>query len=419
MPKVSVALTSFNHAKYLRESIESVLNQTYSDFELIIIDDCSSDDSWEIIEEYQDERIIKIRNPENQLFYANDIIENVARGKYIAVQHSDDVWEPNKLSEQVAFLDMHPECGATFTWVQAIDEDGKPFGIESHFYCDIFDQPNRTRHEWLKFFFYNGNALCHPSVLIRKKCYEDCGLYRDGLAQLPDLDMWIRLCMKYEIYIMPKRLLRFRIRNNEANMSGGRRDTRIRTATEYYQVWDSFLAIDSFFELALIFPSVSSYFRVGGCNVRYIFARICLEEGTFHWARAFGINLLFELMRDKKTREELIQLYDFSHHDFLQITRENEFFLLETVAEKEDTIAEKEMHIGQLNNNICQFKHLLAENNGCIGNLREVISHKDAEIAAMNEDYQKLQKVLSDIYNSKKWRLWMKMKAFVRFFIGK
>ena len=105
MPTVSVILTSYNHEKYLQESIDSVLMQTFEDFELIVVDDCSSDNSWSIIESYKDDRLVKIRNSENKLFYVNNIIKNVTRGQYIALHHSDDVWEPNKLAEQVAFLE--------------------------------------------------------------------------------------------------------------------------------------------------------------------------------------------------------------------------------------------------------------------------------------------------------------------------
>lgn len=338
MPAVSVLLSSYNHEKYLRESIDSVLNQTFTDFELIIVDDASTDGSWAIIESYSDERIVKIRNPQNILFYANPVIENVVTGKYFAMQHSDDIWEPNKLAEQVEFLETHPEVGAVFSWAHIIDEEGKVFTDETNFYYRIFEQPNRTRHEWLNFFFYRANALCHPSLFIRKQCYHDCGMYTYGLAQLADLDMWIRLCMKHEIHVMPQKLLRFRVRSNEANTSGYRPDTRIRNASEFYQTLKNYLAVESFAELELIFPGASQYYRPAGCNLKFVLAMIFLEAGTFYWARFFGIELLFELMKEKETREELQNLYGFSHRDFLKITGENDLYSIEIIAEKDREI---------------------------------------------------------------------------------
>jgi glycosyltransferase involved in cell wall biosynthesis len=206
MPRVSVILTSYNHEKYIREAIKSALAQTFNDFELIIWDDASTDNSWQIINSYTDPRIVAFRNNERRrgIFGINKAISQITSGEYIAIHHSDDVWEPDKLAKQVAFLDENHEIGAIFTNALAIGEDSKPLNDFSHFYSIIFDQPNRTRHEWLNLFFNRGNALCHPSVLIRRECYDRCGLYRFGLAQVTDFDMWIRLCMKYEIYVLPE-----------------------------------------------------------------------------------------------------------------------------------------------------------------------------------------------------------------------
>lgn len=103
MSKVSIILTSFNHAKYLREAIESALNQTFSDFELIIWDDASTDDSWEIIQSYSDPRIKSFRNDVRRrgIYGINRAISEVAEGEYIAIHHSDDVWELNKLALRI------------------------------------------------------------------------------------------------------------------------------------------------------------------------------------------------------------------------------------------------------------------------------------------------------------------------------
>lgn len=166
--KVSIIMQSYNHAKYIRQSIESVLGQTFTDFEFIIIDDASTDESWSIINDYSDPRIRAYRNEmSKRVENTRWAISELAVGEYIAIQHSDDVWEMNKLEKQVTFLDSQPNIGAVFTWAHIIDDDGHPFQNEDHFYSHIFEQSNRTRHEWLNHFFYHGNALCHPSVPFR------------------------------------------------------------------------------------------------------------------------------------------------------------------------------------------------------------------------------------------------------------
>ena len=103
MPKVSVILISYNHEKFIREAIESVLNQTFTDFELIIWDDASSDDSWAIINSYNDSRIKAFLNDETRrgIYGINKAISEVASGEYLAIHHSDDVWASEKLQKQV------------------------------------------------------------------------------------------------------------------------------------------------------------------------------------------------------------------------------------------------------------------------------------------------------------------------------
>lgn len=342
MPKVSVILTSFNHEKYIREAIDSVLNQSFTDFELIIWDDASTDGSWSIINSYSDRRIRAFRNEENRrpIFGVIKAISEVATGEYIAMHHSDDVWVLDKLDKQVAYLDAHPEIGAVFSNALAIAEDSSPLADEKHFYSDIFNQPNRTRHEWLRFFFSRGNALCHPSVLIRKSCYGDCGLYRYGFAQVGDLDMWIRLCLKYEIYVLPEKLVRFRVRDNEANTSGNRPETRNRSAYELYLLQANYKKIASFEDLVKIFPTAKRYYRKEESDLLFVLAMVALEAKTLPLVQLFYQNLLQEVITDPKRAANIKRLYDFDYKNFIALTGINDVFSQGKVAEQDARINE-------------------------------------------------------------------------------
>jgi glycosyltransferase involved in cell wall biosynthesis len=328
MPKVSVILTSFNHEKFIREAIDCVLNQTFTDFELIIWDDASSDNSWHLIKQYSDPRIKAFRNEKQErgIWGINKAISEVAMGEYIAIHHSDDVWELDKLEKQVAFLDAKPEIGAVFTNALAIAEDGSPLADEKHFYARIFEQPNRTRHEWLRSFFTRGNALCHPSVLIRKVCYEDCGLYRYGLALVGDFDMWIRLCLKHEIYVLPERLIRFRVRDNEANASGNRPETRMRGLYELYKVLPNYQKIKKFDDLVKVFPIAEKYYRNKETDMDFVLAMVALEEKPFIFTQLFGLDLLFEAISDPKRSAIIKRLYDFDYKSFIALTAQHNVF---------------------------------------------------------------------------------------------
>lgn len=328
MSKVSVILTSFNHEKFIREAVDSVLNQTFTDFELIVWDDASSDNSWHVITQYSDPRIKAFRNEEQKrgIWGINKAISEVATGEYIAIHHSDDVWGLDKLKSQVAFLEANPGVGAVFTNACAITEDGSPLTDERHFYANIFNQPNRTRHEWLRFFFCHGNALCHPSVLIRKTCYEDCGLYRFGFAQVGDFDMWIRLCLKHEIHVLPERLVRFRVRNNEANASGDRPETRIRAPYEFYKLLQNYRQLNNIDDLIRVFPGAEKYCRKKEVDTEFILAMVALEEKPYVCTQLFGLELLFDAVSDPKRAANLKLLHEFDYKSFVALTAQHDIF---------------------------------------------------------------------------------------------
>ncbi len=341
--KVSVLLTSYNHAKYLHDSINSVLNQTFTDFELIIWDDMSTDESWEIINSFSDPRIRPFRNETQKIITSvNMAISEMAHGAYIAIHHSDDVWEPQKLEKQVAFLDANPQIGAVFSRAQIIDEEGQPFQDQSHFYYNIFEQPNRTRYEWLNYFFYHGNVLCHPSLLIRKACYDECGLYRYGLAQSPDFDMWVRLCLKYEIHILPEKLVRFRVRSHEANTSGNRPEVRARGQFEYLQVLTNYTRIPTFEELQMVFPSAGNYARAGAEDLGFILGMVALETKSYKFTELFGLSLLFEALNDSVRANKIRELYNFTQNDFLALTGRHDIFSILWIEDLTIRVAETE-----------------------------------------------------------------------------
>lgn len=330
-PKLSVILTSYNHGKYLREAINSVLNQTFADFELIIWDDASNDQSWDIIQSYSDPRIKPFKNSENKMpaFGVNKIIQEIAQGKYMALHHSDDIWELDKIEKQIAFLESNPQIGAVFSWAQIIGENGEQLNDNSHPYNNLFEQPNRTRHEWLNFFFYHGNALCHPSLLIRKTCYQECGVYRYGFAQLPDFDMWIRLCLKYDIHILPEKLVRFRVRAGELNVSGDRTDARIRQQFEYLQIYENYLALKSPQEIIKVFPDAQKYINHDEFDANFALAMVFLEANKFNTTNLFALQLLFQALNNPERAKKINDLYNFSTKNFIELSASYDVFSIE------------------------------------------------------------------------------------------
>lgn len=238
MPKVSVMIPSYNHEKYVGEAIESVLGQTFQDFELIISDDCSPDDSAKVISQYTDSRIrLHVFKKNVGATRNHEYCWSQCTGEYIALLNSDDVWEAEHLKESVAYLDGHPACGAVFSWASYMDENGEG---DQHS-AVVFKQPNRSRAQWLLQFYQQGNCLCHPSMVIRRVVYDHIGYYSRSLRQLPDYDEWIRLVKKYDIHVIPKVTVRFRrTMRTMQNTSAPTKDNVVRDVAESSYVLSHF-----------------------------------------------------------------------------------------------------------------------------------------------------------------------------------
>lgn len=257
-PKVSVIMPAYNHARFVRQAIDSVLSQSFEDLELLVTDDGSSDGTAEIIRGVHDPRLRFVAFSENRgvCDAMNDAIGR-AKGEYIAVLNSDDYFLPAKLEKQVSYLDSHAEHGAVFGLPRFITEDGERFLDTRHVFWNVFTAGNRTRREWLKHFFYFGNCLCHPTILIRRSCYAKIGLFNPLLMQLPDFDMWTRLCRDFDIHVMEEELTAFRVLLNERNVSAPSDKKSARIAWEISTVLSNYVSISDEDLEAIFQPSVA------------------------------------------------------------------------------------------------------------------------------------------------------------------
>lgn len=201
-PLVTVLMPVYNGEKYLSESIDSILDQTFLDYEFIIINDGSTDGTSEILRNYslKDKRI-KLHHQSNQgvISALNKGLE-LARGKYIARMDADDVSLPDRFAKQVDFLETHPEVGVLGTGVRFMDGCGNT--------SDTLQFP--TQHGVLRWCLCFFSPIVHPTVMMRRQIIEQAGGYAESMMIAEDYDLWRRLSCVTRLSNLKDVLLHFR-----------------------------------------------------------------------------------------------------------------------------------------------------------------------------------------------------------------
>lgn len=212
MARVTVLLTCYNHLEFLPACLESVRAQTFRDFEVIALDDGSSDGTREWLEEHS-EGVRLVFNEENLGTYGSlDVGLALAEGEFVAVLNDDDVWAPEKLAEQVALMDARPELGLVHTGGRFIDSRGEvtpgnPLG---------FAFPTEIVGDVLLALIY-ANKIIASSVLARKRCFDELGGFEPSYFGSGDWQMWLRIAEKYPVGFVGQPLTDYRVHGSNAS----------------------------------------------------------------------------------------------------------------------------------------------------------------------------------------------------------
>ena len=205
--KISVILSAYNSEKYIGEAIESVLDQTYVHFECIIINDCSTDKTLEIIKTYAklDNRISIINNKKN-LGLTKSLNKGISKssGKYIARIDADDICEHSRFEKQLKYMEANPEvavCGSLGTY---IDENGKNLGVKN--------LPLSSKDLKNKLLF--NNQFIHSALFIRKSVLDTVGSYDESFKTSQDYELLLRIAEKYPVINLADPLVKWRIHRN-------------------------------------------------------------------------------------------------------------------------------------------------------------------------------------------------------------
>jgi len=203
-PKVSVTMASYNSQRFIGEAIQSILNQALFDFELIIVDDCSKDETYKIAKDYErkDSRIRVYKNKSNLggCETLNKCMK-MAKGKYIAVMDNDDWSYPDRLKKQADFLDDHPKVGMVGGVMEIMNENNRVLAVRKYHLSDLEIRKHIFRY----------SPFSHPLIMIRKSVLESVGYGDCSFAPADDYELYFRIGSKYKLANLADILLKYRV----------------------------------------------------------------------------------------------------------------------------------------------------------------------------------------------------------------
>jgi len=225
IPTVSIILPTYNRAELIGDAISSVLAQSYGDFELIVVDDGSTDATAEVVDSFRDPRIVFLQQENRGRAAARNKAIMASRGRYIAFLDSDDEYLDQKLDLQVAYMDSHSDIGMVYTSAYCIDERGRP--LDRHTYVasvagDIYKDVA----------FFRPVTITLPTVMLRREVLDSVGYFDEAMERFEDTDLWRRVAKRYRVGIIVEPTCRLRTHRQNSLMA--QNPGTIIAAIEYY-----------------------------------------------------------------------------------------------------------------------------------------------------------------------------------------
>lgn len=314
-PKVSIVCASYNHEKYVSNFIHSVLKQTFTNFELIIVDDKSSDNNLKIIKTFNDSRIKIIEHKYNQ-GPSNSINDGiiVSRGDYIAFLASDDEVYPTYLQEGIRFLERHKKLDALCFQLDGIDQDSN--FLKDKYFQTTLKFKNIKYYQLINNMFTKGNMIPAPGEIVKRSLFESIGLLNQALLQTQDYDFHIRTLLKHQIYVYQKPLIKYRQGNN--NIDNHNQISNLRQSLETPFVLDNFLNMDIDLFKKVFHKECKPIGKPTQETIPYFLGMIA--QGTKDSTRQkWGYQTLIKFIQNSKNLNLINNLYSIEYKNIISI----------------------------------------------------------------------------------------------------
>ncbi len=317
-PQISVVIPAHNAERYIGSAIESVLNQTVANVELIVVNDGSTDATESRIQEFSDPRVRCITQINQGPSAARNAGLTHCTGKYVAFLDADDIWLPQRLQRQLDTI-AREGVQAVFSWIGVIDENGTP--VEDSPLLEWFNRECPTQAEMIRNFFFMGNFLCASAGLIETELLNSVGGFCLTAIQAQDFHMWIKLAKKTRIAVLPEPLVRYRVLRDSSITHDSANAARIRFENQQnYRTL--FMEIpEQLFRDA--FPSrkrKASHSSTEHLGLEKAFLYL---EHSESYIRYIGLEMLYTLMQDPQVVDVAQSVYNFTLPDVFALTRDS------------------------------------------------------------------------------------------------
>ena len=394
---VSIVMVNYNQERFIKEAIDSVIAQTYQNWELIIVDDGSTDQSVDIIKNYDDDRIKPIYLEENShICIATNVGFSHVTGEYIARLDSDDVWEKEKLYKQVALLEEKPNARVCFTQVNLIDENGQNINEKESELLNLYNSRQKDRKDWIRFFFFIGNSLLQTLVFDRR-LLEEVGNFNLAYCQSHDFEFLIRLIKKTDFYFVEEKLAKYRRTQTQQNSALTEQNNR-RFFNEYMDIRAHFFEgmSDELFKNTfqdLFVNQAAETHEELVCEQAFLLSK-CIGYSMEN--PILGMQKLAQLLNDGKIYPVLKEKYGYTSKKYYQDNTQKQFYT------KKD-----EYMLDELRE---ENKRLKQENENQKNHVEVLIDLKEHQQMYIGE----LERELAVMKNSRSWKVTRPFRKVVR-----